>query len=326
MQKNKIRADKTCLNCSATNVEDRFCPKCGQENIDSHLSFRELFYHFIEDLTHYDNAFWKTIKYLLFHPARLTKEYLSGKRKLFVPPIKLYFFISFITFLIPTLLPNSVDENQGKPLLKTEKSIETDSLKKKDFGVTLFGSRRYKSIKELDSLQKVLPDEQKLGALKYKIIKAILNAKSGKNSDDYSEKFNEGFTHNLSKAIFIYLPIFGFWLWLFHDKKKWFFFDHAIFTLHYFGFLLLAMTLSISVLEPIMDLFPLGNFHDIISSINGIITCTWVIVYFYIAHKKMYNEKMVFSLIKSTLLVIINLVLIAAIMVGLAIYSLINIH
>jgi hypothetical protein len=30
------------------------------------------------------------------------------------------------------------------------------------------------------------------------------------------------------------MPIF--FLWLFHNKKRWYYFDHGIFTLHYFSF------------------------------------------------------------------------------------------
>src|SRR5690606_28206355 len=78
---------------------------------ETRQSFGHLVAHFAEDFTHYDSGFWKTIKHLLFRPARLTKEYLMGKRQEYVPPVKLYIFISFITFLLPALLP---DFNKSK--------------------------------------------------------------------------------------------------------------------------------------------------------------------------------------------------------------------
>jgi hypothetical protein len=141
MSKNTIRKDKNCLNCNFPNVEDRFCPKCGQENIDSHQSFGGIVFHFFEDLTHYDSGFFKTIKYLLFNPVKLTKEYLAGKRKQYVAPIKLYFFISFITFLIPSILP-PID---GKEIVKEEKTYYDESktksnLKNKE-GISVLGSK-----------------------------------------------------------------------------------------------------------------------------------------------------------------------------------------
>lgn len=95
--KSTYRKDKTCLNCGHV-VAHKFCPNCGQENVDTRKTFYHLFVHFFEDLTHYENAFWKTIRNLFLKPASLTKEYLSGKRLSYLAPIRLYIFISFVTF------------------------------------------------------------------------------------------------------------------------------------------------------------------------------------------------------------------------------------
>lgn len=97
MSHGKLRADKTCLNCGH-HVEERFCPHCGQENIETRQPFYFLFTHFIEDFTHYDGQFWGTLKNLFFKPGKLTNTYLEGKRQRFVPPVKLYIFVSFIVF------------------------------------------------------------------------------------------------------------------------------------------------------------------------------------------------------------------------------------
>src|SRR5690606_19033108 len=92
-------ADKTCLNCGHR-VEEQYCPNCGQENIEVKQPFHYLFANFFENFTSYDSQFWKTIGNLLFSPGTLTKEYIQGKRKQYVPPAKLYIFISFLTFFI----------------------------------------------------------------------------------------------------------------------------------------------------------------------------------------------------------------------------------
>lgn len=109
MGKSHVRADKTCLNCNYV-VENRFCGNCGQENIDTRKTFHHLFVHFFEDLTHYENSFWKTIRNLLFKPASLSKEYLSGKRMSYLAPVRLYIFISFVTFFLIAVIPSDSDE------------------------------------------------------------------------------------------------------------------------------------------------------------------------------------------------------------------------
>ncbi|WP_313029343.1 hypothetical protein [Soonwooa sp.] len=64
-----------------------------------------------------------------------------------------------------------------------------------------------------------------------------------KKGEIYTKILQTSF-HNLPKALFIYLPIFAFFLWIFHNKKKWWYFDHDIFTLHYFSFLLRTILIA----------------------------------------------------------------------------------
>jgi hypothetical protein len=56
--------------------------------------------HFLHDITHFDGKFFSTLKYLLFKPAFLSKEYLKGRRASYLHPIRMYVFTSFIFFLI----------------------------------------------------------------------------------------------------------------------------------------------------------------------------------------------------------------------------------
>lgn len=124
MSHGKIRADKTCLNCGSR-VDGRFCPNCGQENIETRQPFHYLFTHFFDDFTHYDGQFWKIIKYLIFKPGKLTNEYLSGKRQSYVAPVKLYIFINFVAFLLPTFLPEEKEEpKKGKVEYNYTNSVE----------------------------------------------------------------------------------------------------------------------------------------------------------------------------------------------------------
>jgi hypothetical protein len=96
---NQERVEKNCLNCNAE-VVGRFCQICGQENIEPKESFWVLATHFIHDLTHFDGKFFGTLKYLLFKPAFLSKEYLRGRRTSYLHPIRMYVFTSAFFFLI----------------------------------------------------------------------------------------------------------------------------------------------------------------------------------------------------------------------------------
>ena len=319
MSKITVREEKNCLNCSNPNVEERFCPKCGQENVESHQSFKSLAVHFFEDFTHYDNAFWKTIKYLLFHPARLTKEYLDGKRKNFVPPVKLYIFISFVTFLLPSFIPEKDYEDKSEVV---EISLTENDTKKKPIFLDLLN--KVNSVKELDSIQKSLPQKQKNDIFSYWLVKNELErGKKKEYSVEMMDRMGELYYHSIPKALFLYLPIFGFWLWLFHGKKRWYFYDHSIFTLHYFAFILLTLTLALTVLDRMISFIP--SIYDTVSFISGVLSCLWIIIYFFIAHKRMYNESGVVSFFKSGLLFFINTICFSALMLWFLYYAWINV-
>lgn len=365
MSKSQLRKDKTCLNCNHV-VDQRFCPNCGQENTDSRKTFHHLFIHFFEDLTHYENAFWKTIRNLLFKPASLTKEYLSGKRLSYLAPVRLYIFISFVTFLVISVLASgeiekehvTLAELRPKPgtklndseleILKEIDSVidrqkridslqvagmftknEAESMKKgleQDYQSVSFGREfGYRSVKELDSVQQSLPKDQRLGPFGYwfysKMTQVNQNHMTG---GELVNKFKDSFLHNFPKVLFIYMPIFALFLWLFHGKKRWYYFDHGIFTLHYFSFLLLVTLIALSIDSV------LGMLHsDIVDVISGFMIfgfICWMLYYFFPAHHRFYGETRTISFFKTIFLLFINFFIISILLFAYTIYTLINLH
>ena len=93
------RSEKICLNCNAE-IYGRYCHVCGQENIVTKQSFWSLAKHFIYDIFHFDGKFFDTLRYLLFRPGYVPREYLKGKRSHFLDPIRMYLFTSAVFFLI----------------------------------------------------------------------------------------------------------------------------------------------------------------------------------------------------------------------------------
>lgn len=375
--KNPIRKDKTCLNCNHV-VDQRFCPNCGQENTDTRKTFYHLFVHFFEDLTHYENAFWKTIKNLLLKPASLTKEYLSGKRLSYLAPVRLYIFISFVTFFLIAVLPDNDTSNNNikftekgkdnksktnlsinysdslKKDVKTLDSIakdtlskealrieelkkqgilkpkEADSIKKlieigkKENGFKnndhLFSSE-YKSLAELDSVRKANPNE--MSDVEYWFDKKSIELKKKYTSEQLKEEFIESIKHNFPKTLFIYMPLFALILWFFHNKKRWYYFDHGIFTLHYFSFLLL-ITLIIRLLEALFSFLGDSWFWLTLEILINIIGTIWMMYYFFPAHHRFYGETRMVSFIKSVFIFIINSILFSIVLTLFLIYTFAN--
>ena len=269
MGHHELRHDKECQNCGHT-VEIEYCSKCGQQNTETRQSFHHLITHTIEDITHYDGNFWKTIKYLLFRPGKLTTEYLMGHRMRYVPPVKLYIFISFVCFFLMAVMAPDHEEGKEhkhdtKKIHKTETqkihtrkdtikisasdifnqdNLSEENLAEEENDTLEIDGVKVWSVHQLDSLQDSRPEDKKLSFLEYYENKIEIK----NNTNDMSDRdFIIALAHTLPKVLFIYMPIFAFWLWIFHGKKRWYFFDHGIFTLHYFSFLLLVITINMII-------------------------------------------------------------------------------
>ena len=96
--KQKFRS-LTCYNC-ATPLQGPWCHNCGQSAHDYHRSARHLAAEAIESFFHADGRVWRTLRRLIRHPARLTKDYLAGKRAPQIPPLRLFLAVLLIMFLI----------------------------------------------------------------------------------------------------------------------------------------------------------------------------------------------------------------------------------
>jgi hypothetical protein len=320
MSKSSLRKDKTCLNCRHV-VAERFCPNCGQENTDTRKTFHHLFIHFFEDLTHYENAFWKTIKNLLFKPSALSKEYLSGKRLSYLAPVRLYIFISFVTFLLIALFPNDEEPSDSHSEIKTAVTLQP---KKEKDGHENFINMGYRSVKELDSLQKFGTEKDKLDPVGYWVTRKIQYVNDTNTKTEVVHKLTESATHNFPKVLLIYMPLFAFFLWLFHGKKRWYYFDHGIFTLHYFSFLLLIFLL-VFLATKLLLLLGTSFIGSSLISIVEIVGYIWMFYYFFPAHHRFYGETRIISLSKSLLLFVINMFFMIIILGLFFLYTLITI-
>lgn len=90
--------NQTCENCHVP-LRGPFCANCGQE-ADSKLKyFWVVIMHLLDDIFSFDSRASRTLFPLLTRPAFLTNEYFAGRRVHYVPPLRLYLFISIIFFL-----------------------------------------------------------------------------------------------------------------------------------------------------------------------------------------------------------------------------------
>lgn len=300
MSEGILRDNKTCQNCG-NEIEVRFCTICGQENTETKKSFHYLFTHFLEDLVHYDSSFWKTIKYLLFSPEKLTLTYLSGKRKAFMAPVRLFIFINIISFIIFSAFTfKDIQQELNTEIVKNEREVKKQISGKN----SLKDSQTIENIKTIETIEVNSNSSffnQKLNELKEK-----------NTTGQIIQKVLQKSFQNLPKWLFFIMPFFALILWFTHNKNKWWYFDHGIFTFHYFAsFLLIASVMTI--ISQLVNLFgyETNDYYTIIIFI--VLNFIFIKAFF-----KFYHESWIKSIFKllaiyflNSLIVLITFILFA---------------
>lgn len=100
----------SCLNCGhPLDVSDKYCPNCGQLNSTKKLSFTDFFNEFFANFFAYDSRFRRTLSAMLFHPGKISKDYIQGKRERYANPFRFYLSVSIIFFIIWSFSNNMVN-------------------------------------------------------------------------------------------------------------------------------------------------------------------------------------------------------------------------
>jgi hypothetical protein len=92
-------AGALCANC-ATPLQGPWCHACGQLGEDFHRSVARLGAELAEGLLHADGRLWRTLPDLMARPARLTRGYLDGHRAPQIPPLRLFLVVLLAIFLV----------------------------------------------------------------------------------------------------------------------------------------------------------------------------------------------------------------------------------
>ena len=98
-----LTAARHCPNCSAVLPPDPmplYCWRCGQETQLDEPTFLAFVHGFVARYLALDGSLWRTLRMLLLSPGRLTAEYLVGRRRRYVLPLRLYLIAIFVFFLV----------------------------------------------------------------------------------------------------------------------------------------------------------------------------------------------------------------------------------
>ena len=317
MSHKKLRDNKTCLNCGHQ-VEERFCTQCGQENLELHDSVFQLVLHYVQDMFSYDNRIWHTLKNLVLKPGRVAREYMDGKRRQNLDPLRFYVFASSFFFLLLFFavgsdkwkLSGDTEKNYSKRLfhLKQEKEFRKgtadtaiinqltsslkDRMKNKEGGAvdTTGGDVQ---IDLFDTKVDTLEGENWLTKILLKQLEARQSELEKQHEGDEGEASKailDEIFHALPQLFFLSLPFFAFFLKLLYFRRpKNSYVEHFIFSIYHYAYLFIIMILFMAAQW--IDNRLGGEFIESSMSYVTLGLVLYPFYYLFVSMKRFYNDK-----------------------------------
>ena len=103
-----IPAGTPCGNCE-TPLQGAYCHSCGQLAEDFHKNIWHLFTEVLESFFHWDGRLFRTLPALVYKPGELTRNFMNGKRAYQVPPFRLFIVVLVVVFLVGHYATPKVD-------------------------------------------------------------------------------------------------------------------------------------------------------------------------------------------------------------------------
>jgi hypothetical protein len=254
-----------CSNCS-TIYSGNYCPECGQESFTGAPTTIDFIYEFLTRNIFERGKMPRTIWHLLRYPGGLTVDFLEGRRQRFIRPVRLYFGLSVLYFLLlslssnlsgkisgnliaassrttdqPAVTANEPSKSNKTPILTIEMANENPGQPEKlekaptepDVNVKFLGN--YFGQGTADNVQKriiqfiKLPQEEQV----HQAVQALFN--------------------QAPKAMFFLVPVFAFLLKILFLLRRIPYGAHLLFAFHYHAFLFLCLPIMLLALPDIVN-------------------------------------------------------------------------
>ncbi len=215
-----------CANCTTERVPGaRFCHACGQSAQERTPTVAQMMRDYGHQYVGLEGALWHTLKLLVLRPGRLTLEYLRGRRRRYVHPIRLYLTISILCFLVLQLLSLRVDFGQVER--EMSKGPKQDANIRIELGV---GSAQIKGNDFECDLGAWVCDrlKRRFAVEPHQLVQELQN-------------MNRRFIGYFPYAMFVLLPLFAALLHLAYLNRKLHYAEHLVFALHLHAFWFVAI-------------------------------------------------------------------------------------
>jgi hypothetical protein len=76
-----------------------YCSACGQQAVGDN-TFGHFLHQFLGDYFTFDSKIIRSLRPLVLQPGELALEYMRGRRQRYIPPVRMFIFLSVLFFLV----------------------------------------------------------------------------------------------------------------------------------------------------------------------------------------------------------------------------------
>ena len=275
-----------CLNCGKP-LMGSYCGNCGQEAKELRRPFFRLSREAISSLFELDGRSFRTLFYLLTKPAHLSKEYFSGRRMQYTPPLRLFLVISVSFFLLVSFY-TSIRSMEGILSANHEISGEEVSASTDNEEDPLAPTLAF-----VESINLPFFDEQTNTNLR-RAMSAQAETNINSMIEDPSEFFR-GYLEYITVFILLMIPLLALIQKLIYIRSGHFYVEHLVLTLHNHAFIIFIVFVN-----SLIDLVN-GSRIPIISSAFGYLGAAiyiWMWVYLFLSLKNYFQQGYGITLLK----------------------------
>lgn len=256
------RPGTKCLNCGLTlEVQDNFCPGCGQENTDQQVSMKTLIGEFLSNYFSFDSKLGRSLRSFFFKPGALTRCFNEGKRMHYIHPMRLYLVVTFLFFFVLSYLmmeelqnntlqlialkePQAITEADSLALVNANKQLNEQIPSAPD--LQLPSAPDYQSGTNKNDFKQILLLMADVRLSDEMVMDSLDISNSNRTSENFQLFFHQGrrvaqkdldvfipyVIKNLPIMMFILLPVFAFYLMYLFRNRPNLYIRHIIHSLH----------------------------------------------------------------------------------------------
>lgn len=253
VRRNTVPPYRNCRNCGEE-LHGMYCSACGQYALEVKQNFGKMMGSFFENTFQLDGKIWQTLLALCIHPGLLTAEFMRGRIKSYVHPVKLYLFMSMLLFGFVLIVTENKDTDSNGINLITNPSDSTSHAAI----ATVF--------ENVDTTSMSESDKAEMHELKQAIDQRLADKKqhsadlhSDTNGDDEPLKFGllspaeqkavgrefiDWFLKYMPIFILVLSPVYALLLQGAYRKSAPHYIDNFIFSIHGHTFVILIVTVA----------------------------------------------------------------------------------